>query len=80
MDKKDLSERYFSAFERMHYNLSEILEMLHDQGGDPLYDPELVSDIVVTLRQYLALEMDLIKELSKEYNEQQISTEQQTLQ
>jgi len=70
MERSDLSERYFEAFERMHYNLSEILEMLHDENGEPIDDPETVSDIVVTLRQYLNLEMDLIKELSKEFNGQ----------
>lgn len=70
MERSDLSERYFEAFERMHYNLSEILEMLHDDNGDAINDPEIVSDIVVTLRQYLNLEMDLIKELSKEFTNQ----------
>lgn len=70
MEKFDLSERYFEAFERMHYNLSEILEMLHTEDGDPISDPEVVGDIVITLRQYLNLEMDLIRELSKEFNEQ----------
>ncbi len=70
MERSDLSERYFEAFERMHYNLSEILEMLHDDNGDAINDPETVSDIVVTLRQYLNLEMDLIKELSKEFTNQ----------
>jgi len=70
MERSDLSERYFEAFERMHHNLSEILEMLHDDNGDAIDDPNVVSDIVVTLRQYLNLEMDLIKELSKEFNGQ----------
>ena len=70
MERSELSERYFEAFERMHYNLSEILEMLHDDNGDAINDPEIVSDVVVTLRQYLNLEMDLIKELSKEFTNQ----------
>lgn len=69
MERSDLSERYFEAFERMHYNLSEILEMLHDDNGDAIDDPDVVSDVVVTLRQYLNLEMDLIRELAKEYSD-----------
>jgi len=69
MERSDLSERYFEAFERMHHNLSEILEMLHDDHGDAIDDPDVVSDVVVTLRQYLNLEMDLIRELAKEYSD-----------
>jgi hypothetical protein len=69
MDKKELSERYFDAFDRMYYNLSEVIEMLHDEDGDPISDPEVVGDIVVTLRQYINLEMDLIRELAKEYSD-----------
>ena len=69
MDKNKLSERYFDAFDRMYYNLSEVVEMLHDEEGDPISDPEVVGDIVTTLKQYIALEMDLIKELSKEYTD-----------
>lgn len=69
MERNDLSERYFEAFERMHHNLSEILEMLHDDNGDAIDDPDVVSDVVVTLRQYLNLEMDLIRELAKEYSD-----------
>jgi hypothetical protein len=69
MDKKELSERYFSAFDRMYYNLSEVIEMLHDEDGDPISDPQIVGDVVVTLRQYINLEMDLIRELAKEYSD-----------
>ena len=69
MDKNELSERYFDTFDRMYYNLSEVVEMLHDEEGDPISDPEVVGDIVTTLKQYIALEMDLIKELSKEYTD-----------
>tara|TARA_R100001198_G_C5210013_1_gene195755 strand:+ start:856 stop:1071 length:216 start_codon:yes stop_codon:yes gene_type:complete len=69
MDKNELSERYFDAFDRMYYNLSEVVEMLHDEEGDPISDPEIVGNIVTTLKQYIALEMDLIKELSKEYTD-----------
>lgn len=69
MDKNKLSERYFDAFDRIYYNLSEVVEMLHDEEGDPISDPEVVGDIVTTLKQYIALEMDLIKELSKEYTD-----------
>lgn len=72
MERNDLSERYFEAFERMHHNLSEILEMLHDDNGDAIDDPDVVSDVVVTLRQYLNLEMDLIRELAKEYSDGQL--------
>ena len=70
--KEELSERYFEAFERMHHNLTEIIEILHDEDGDPIHDPEVVSDVVVTLRQYLNLEMDLVKELAKEYSDAQV--------
>jgi len=69
MDKKELSERYFDAFDRMYYNLSEVIEMLHDEDGDPISDAEVVGDIVVTLRQYITLELDLIRELAKEYSD-----------
>ncbi len=69
MDEKELSERYFDAFDRMYYNLSEVVEMLHDEKGNPISDPEIVGDIATTLKQYIALEMDLIKELSKEYSD-----------
>lgn len=72
MERNDLSERYFEAFERMHHNLSEILEMLHDDNGDAIDDPDVVSDVVITLRQYLNLEMDLIRELAKEYSDGQL--------
>lgn len=72
MERNDLSERYFEAFERMHHNLSEILEMLHDDNGDAIDDPDVVGDVVVTLRQYLNLEMDLIRELAKEYSDGQL--------
>jgi len=69
MDKNELSERYFDAFDRMYYNLSEVIEMLHDEDGDPISDAEVVGDIVVTLRQYINLELDLIRELAKEYSD-----------
>jgi Mg2+ and Co2+ transporter CorA len=69
MDKNELSERYFDAFDRMYYNLSEVIEMLHDEDGDPISDAEVVGEIVVTLRQYINLELDLIRELAKEYSD-----------
>jgi len=69
MDKNELSERYFDAFDRMYYNLSEVIEMLHDEDGDPISDAEVVGDIVVTLRQYINLELDLIRELAREYSD-----------
>jgi hypothetical protein len=45
-------------------------EFMHTEDGEPISNPEEIAKAIFTLRQSMNLEIDLVRELAKEYNEQ----------
>jgi len=71
MNQSGLSETYYSACERMHTYVTAFYdEFMHTEDGKPISDPEEIAKAIFSLRQSMNLEIDLVRELAKEYNEQ----------
>jgi|TARA_B110000444_G_C18806960_1_gene580514 hypothetical protein len=45
-------------------------EFMHTDEGQPINNPEDIAKAIFTLRQSMNLEIDFIREIAKEYNEQ----------
>ena len=45
-------------------------EFMHTENGEPISNSEEIAKAIFTLRQSMNLEIDLVRELAKEYNEQ----------
>lgn len=70
MNQTDLSKSYFNACERMHQYVTAFYdEYMHNDSGLPISDIESINKAIVDLRQSTNIELDLIRELSKEHNE-----------
>jgi len=70
MNQSGLSETYYSACERMHTYVTAFYdEFMHTEDGEPISNPEEIAKAIFTLRQSMNLEIDLVRELAKEYNE-----------
>ena len=70
MNQPDLSKSYFNACERMHQYVTAFYdEYMHTEDGEPISDIEQINRAILELRQAMNIELDLIRELSKEYNE-----------
>ena len=44
-------------------------EYMHTEDGEPISDIDQINRAILELRQAMNIELDLIRELSKEYNE-----------
>tara|TARA_R110002020_G_scaffold419094_1_gene628335 strand:+ start:210 stop:380 length:171 start_codon:yes stop_codon:yes gene_type:complete len=44
-------------------------EFMHTEDGEPISNPEQIAKAIFTLRQSMNIEIDLVRELAKEYNE-----------
>ena len=64
-----LSEIYAGACSRIQQAGSDLYEALHKDNGDPIGSRELVVDIVGEYRKWLLIEVDLIREAVREYEE-----------
>ena len=71
MNQNGLSEAYYNACARMHgYVTAFYDEFMHTDEGQPINNPEDIAKAIFTLRQSMNLEIDFIREIAKEYNEQ----------
>ena len=71
MKQSGLSEMYYNACERMHrYVAAYYDESMHNESGEPISNIDDINKGVSELRQAMNIEIDLIREVSKEYNEQ----------
>ena len=71
MNQTGLSETYYSACARMHeYVAAYYDEFMHAEEGEPISNPEEINKAIFVLRQSMNIELDLIREVVKEYNEQ----------
>lgn len=69
MNQPDLSKSYFNACERMHQYVTAFYdEYMHTEDGEPISDIDQINIAILELRQAMNIELDLIRELSKEYN------------
>ena len=70
MNHTGLSETYYNACERMHSYVSAFYdEFIHTEDGEPISNPEEIAKAIFTLRQSMNIEIDVVRELAKEYNE-----------
>jgi cell division FtsZ-interacting protein ZapD len=70
MNQNGLSEAYYNACARMHEYVTAFYdEYMHTDEGQPVSDLETINKAIAELRQSMNIELDLIRELSKEHNE-----------
>lgn len=68
--KSDISLMFSTACNRIHVLATELYESMHDDNGDPIADIETASKFISEFRQALNIEIDLIKESIRQFNEQ----------
>lgn len=70
MNQNELSQTYFDACIRMRFYVTSFCdEFLHNDEGEPINDTEGITKSILELRQAMNIEIDLIREVAKEYNE-----------
>ena len=70
MNQNELSKIYFDASQRMrHYITAFYDEYVHTDEGNPVDDLDKINKAILVLRQSMNIELDLIREAVKEYNE-----------
>jgi len=70
MNQDELSQTYFDACIRMRFYVTAFCdEFMHSEEGEPISDPVGIAKAIVELRQAMNIEIDLIREVAKEYNE-----------
>lgn len=68
MTKEDVSEYYMGACKRIHLATSALYESLYNEDGDDVVTE--IEDVMNSIKEFRAwanTELDLIKEISKEY-------------
>jgi hypothetical protein len=65
---EEMSERFFEACNRIHNETNNLYENLHPSGA-PLTDQEEMGVVMYEFKQYIRLELDLVKTLIDEYHE-----------
>lgn len=68
--KDDISFMFSTACSRIHTLVTELYESIHDKDGDPILDLDSASTFISEFRQALNIEIDLIKESIRQFNEQ----------
>ena len=51
-------------------------EFMHTEEGEPISNPEDIAKAILTLRQSMNIEIDLVREVAKEYNEVKTSEQE----
>ena len=70
MNQNELSEQYCWACIRMREYVTAFYdEFMHDEDGEPISDKDKINRAILELRQAMNIELDLIRESAKEYNE-----------
>ena len=70
MNQNGLSEAYYNACARMHEYVTAFYdEYIHTEDGEPISDIDRINKAILELRQAMNIEIDLIRELSKEHKE-----------
>jgi len=67
--RRETSKRYFDSCNRLHRAINMFYEGLHDPDGDPVDDLERVASMALDVRSIMNIELDLTKELCREYSE-----------
>ena len=68
MNRKELSKLYFDATVRMHYYVTAFYdEGMHTEEGEPIGDLDEINQAILELRQATNIELDLVREASKEF-------------
>lgn len=65
---EELSNKLFSACNRMHDAVTNFYEDMHPKGN-PIEDQEELAKLSVELKYFIRLELDYVKELIKEEHE-----------
>ena len=70
MDQKELSKLYFDATVRMRQYVTAFYdEYMHTDKGDPISNLDRINQAILELRQAMNIELDLIREASKEFKQ-----------
>jgi|TARA_R110000744_G_scaffold57615_1_gene120865 hypothetical protein len=70
MNRKELSKLYFDATVRMRYYVTAFYdENMHTEEGEPIDDLDEINQAILELRQATNIELDLVREASKEFKQ-----------
>tara|TARA_R110002049_G_scaffold71056_2_gene183246 strand:- start:1309 stop:1524 length:216 start_codon:yes stop_codon:yes gene_type:complete len=70
MNRNKLSKLYFDATARMRYYVTAFYdESIHTEEGEPVDDLDEINHAILELRQATNIELDLIREASKEFKQ-----------
>jgi hypothetical protein len=67
MKNSKVSETYFIACERIHSAADMLYESLHEDDGEALTELEDVLIQIKSFRDWVNIEIDLVREICKEY-------------
>ena len=67
MKNSDVSETYFKACERIHTAADMLYESLHEDDGEALTELGDVLIQIKSFRDWVNIEIDLVREICKEY-------------
>ena len=67
MKNSKVSETYFIACERIHNAADMLYESLHEDDGEALTELEDVLIQIKSFRDWVNIEIDLVREICKEY-------------
>tara|TARA_R100000005_G_C5001241_1_gene208324 strand:+ start:3987 stop:4208 length:222 start_codon:yes stop_codon:yes gene_type:complete len=67
MSNVKVSETYFTACERIHDAADMLYESLHDEDGNAVNEFNEVLKKIKDFRDWVNIEIDLVREVCKEY-------------
>lgn len=69
MDNMKTSWMYSESCNRMHKAINDFYENIHTKRGEPKHSIEQVMMLTAEMRSFFSIELDLIKEICREYEE-----------
>lgn len=69
MNPEEISSLYSIACIRIHEEVSNLYESMHDSEGSPITDLEVANENIKKLQKQVSYEADLIRQTIKEQNE-----------
>ena len=69
MDNMMTSRMYSDCCNRMHKSINDFYENIHTKHGEPKDNLEQIMMLTSDMRSFFNVELDLIKEICREYQE-----------
>ena len=69
MDNMMTSRMYSDCCNRMHKSINDFYENIHTKHGEAKNSMDQIKMLTAEMRSFLSIELDLIKEICREYQE-----------